>query len=245
MLKWVMGYVAALCVLVLVVSQSIIMPTFFMPIFRWQYNRTYNGQALTEIIGASHEDLIYVTSELLDYMRGRRESLDGISIYVESRRQPGQNFFTDEPEIRHMRDVRILYERLFMARNIAFFLLAAIVLAMVYIKQNPFIVLARCSREILAGFLALAALLAGIVAIDFNRAWDMFHRIFFRGDAYYYWRLTPFQDLMINMFHTPIDLFAIIAIIVGVLIAFFSGAIILLSTLYLRSVSRTPGFNKL
>jgi hypothetical protein len=116
-----MGYVAALCVLVLVVSQSVIVPTFFLPFFNWQYTRMETA----EEIGIAHKDLMRVTTELLDYMRGRRESLHGITAEVFgfheiASRTYGQNFFTPR-EIRHMVDVRVLYEQLFTVRNVAFF----------------------------------------------------------------------------------------------------------------------------
>lgn len=240
-MRWVMGYTAALCVLVLVVSQSVIIPTFFMPFFSRQYRRNETAEA----IGISDEDLLRVTRELLDYMRGRRDSLEGITAEVRGRdarasREYGENFFSPT-EIRHMYDVRVLYDRLFVARNVAFFLLIAIVLGMVLLRENPLFLLARCAREVLAGFIALVVILAGVIAIDFERSWDIFHYIFFRGDAANYWRLTPFVDLMINMY--PLQFFLNISIFVAVLLAIFCAAIIGGATIYLRHW-RQPGFAK-
>jgi integral membrane protein (TIGR01906 family) len=178
-------------------------------------------------------------------MRGRRESLDGITAVVEglnadASRTFGENFFT-ATEIRHMKDVRVLYDMLFVVRNVSLFALIALVLCMKLVKENPLFLLARCSREVLAGFLTLASLLAIVIAVDFEKSWDMFHHIFFRGDAANYWRLTPFEDLMINMF--PLQFFLNISIFVGVLICAFSAAVIVSSSIYLR-FNRPARFKK-
>lgn len=248
-MRWVMGYVAALCVLVMIVSQSVIIPTFFMPFFQWHYNRAdaRTGLDIAETIGISHEDLMRVTTELLDYMRGRRDSLEGITAEVVGRearasRSYGENFFSTT-EIRHMVDVRVLYDRLFMVRNVAFFLLIALVLGMVILRCKPLFLLSRCSREVLAGFLIIMMIMAGIISINFERSWDLFHYIFFRGDAANYWRLTPFVDLMINMY--PLHFFLNISIFVAVLIAVMFGAVIVGASLYLRHLRRFQGFFKL
>jgi len=239
-MRWVLGYVSALCILVLVVSQSVIIPTFFMPFFR----RHYAADNTAQTLGMTPDDLMIVTSELLSYMRGRRDSLHGITAQVNGRdavasRNFGEDFFTTR-EIRHMLDVRILYDQLFIARSVAFFLLIATVLGMILLRENPLFLLARCSREILAGFLSLMIILAGIIAVDFGRAWDIFHYIFFRGDAANYWRLAPFNDLMINMF--PLHFFLNISIFVAVLIILFAAGIIILATYYLRYLHHVPGF---
>jgi len=243
-----MGYAAALCVLVVVVSQSVIIPSFFTPFFRWHYTRVdpHTGMDIAETIGISHDDLMHVTTELLAYMRGRRDTMDGITAVVRGRdhrasRVYGQNFFT-VVEIRHMVDVRVLYEQLFMARNVSIFLLIALILGLVLMKEKPQYILSRCCREVLAGFLILVVIMAGIIAIDFNRSWDIFHYIFFRGDAANYWRLTPFVDLMINMY--PLQFFLNISIFVAVLIFLFSAVIIVAGTLYLRYVEHLPRVSK-
>jgi integral membrane protein (TIGR01906 family) len=237
-MRWVLGYTAALCVLVLIISQSVIIPTFFMPFFRWHYTQVneQTGMDTAQTLGITHEDLMRVTDELLDYMRGRRDTLHGITAEVNGRdarasRVYGENFFSPT-EIRHMYDVRILYDRLFIARNVSFFLLIALVLGMFLMKENPLFLLSRCTREVLVGFLALAVILTGIIAINFERSWDIFHYIFFRGDAANYWRLTPFVDLMINMY--PLHFFLNISIFVGVLILVFSATIIVGGTFYIR-----------
>ncbi|MCL2217420.1 MAG: TIGR01906 family membrane protein [Defluviitaleaceae bacterium] len=237
-MRWVMGYAAALCVLVLIVSQSVIIPTFFMPFFRWHYNRPSVSRpgmlgymTIPESLGMAHGDLMDVTAELLDYMRGRRVSLEGITAHAEGFRVYGENFFTQR-EIYHMYDVLMLYNILFIVRNVAFFLLIALILAKILLKYDPLFLLARCSREIMAGFLALTLIMTVLISIDFERSWDLFHYIFFFFDYDRLWRLTPYTDLMINM--VPLRFFLNISIFVGGLIFVASAVIITVSTIYLR-----------
>ena len=226
-MRWVMGYSIAVCLLLIIISQSIIFPTFFMPFFTWQYERL----DVAETIQVEQDELMRVTTELLDYMRGRRESLEDIYAVVagEERR-----FFSDI-EIRHMVDVLDLYNIAFMIRNIAFFVMVGLFLGMVLLKYNVLHVICRCCREVQTGFLILSGIVVGLIAINFERAFDIFHYIFFNND---YWILDPRVDLLINM--VPIDFFIHISIFIGLLLLFASVAVIVISTIYLRRTrSRT------
>jgi integral membrane protein (TIGR01906 family) len=220
-MRWVMGYVIALCLLLIIISQSIIFPTFFMPFFRWQYERL----SVAETVQMEKDELMRVTEDLLDYMRNRRDSLEDVYAIVagEERR-----FFSDI-EIRHMIDVLDLYNIAFAARNISFFIMVALILVMVLRKYKVLFVLCRCCREVLAAFLILMTLLIGIIAINFERAFTIFHYIFFDND---YWILDPRVDLLINM--VPIYFFIHISIFIGLLLLISSLAIIVASTIYLR-----------
>jgi integral membrane protein (TIGR01906 family) len=199
-----------------------------------------------QTLGMTQDDLMYVTGELLGYMRGRRDTLHGITVEVNGRdarasRVYGENFFSPT-EIRHMYDVRDLYDLLYVVRNVAFFLFVALVLGMIYFKEDPLYLLSRCAREVFAGFLVLAVIVSGIISINFERSWDVFHYIFFRGDAANYWRLVAFEDLMINMF--PLGFFLRISIFVGVLILVASVAVIVGGTVYLKRLDDMPGFRR-
>jgi len=230
-MRWVMGYFAAVCLLLLILSQSIIIPTFFMPFFYWQYERNN----VAETIKVTDSELMRVTVELLDYMRGRRDSIEDIYAEVDG---TWRRFFSDI-EIRHMIDVRVLYDLLFMLRNVAFFMMVAIILGMILLRYRVLYVLASCSREVFAGFLILSAILVGVIAIDFDRAFIIFHHIFFDND---YWILDPRVDLLINM--VPIYFFIHISIFIALLFLFLSLCVIVAGSIYLRNMRR-PGFGRL
>jgi integral membrane protein (TIGR01906 family) len=236
-MRWVLGYAAALCVLVLIISQSVIIPTFFMPFFNWHYNRAETAAEL----GMTHDDLMRVTKELLDYMRGRTDDMSQITARAEGFREYGEAFYSPT-EIRHMYDVKDIYEKIFTIRRVAFLLLIALVLAMFLLNENPLFLLSRCSREIVAGFFSLMVIATIIISFDFSHSWDIFHHIFFRGDAANYWRLTPYVDLMINMY--PLNFFIGISIFAASLATVFSAIVVTVSTLYLRYNRRPTRFSK-
>ena len=230
-MRYVMGYITALCLLVLIVCQSIIFPTFFMPFFRQQYA----SQGIAEYIGMSEEELIYVTVELLDYMRARRDDLDGIRATVDG---VEQEFFSERDKA-HMIDVRVLYDRLFMVRNVSFWAFLAMIGLMAITKSPVAHLLARCSREVMAGFLLFSAITAGAIAIDFERAFEIFHLIFFDNDL---WILFPPRDRLVMM--VPIEFFINISIFIGSLLAAVPVIIIVVATLYLRREAHRPGFGR-
>jgi len=226
-----MGYLAALCLLVLIVSQSVIIPTFFMPFFRWQYARI----GVAETIQVTDEELMRVTVELLDYMRARRDSIEDVYAIVAGQER---RFFSDI-EIRHMIDVRVLYDWLFIVRNVAFFMFVGLILGMILMKHRVLYVLTRCSREIMTGFLILSVIMIGVIAIDFDRAFEIFHLIFFDND---YWILDPRVDLLINM--VPLTFFIHISIFIALILGLVPVAVIVASTIYLKRMYR-PSFGML
>ena len=224
-MRWIMGYLVATCLLLIIISQSIIFPTFFMPFFTWQYNRL----GVAETVQMEKDELMRVTTDLLDYMRNRRDSLEDVYAIVAGQER---RFFSDI-EIRHMIDVLDLYNIAFMIRNIAFFVMVGLILGMILFKYRVLYVLARCCREVLAGFLILSAILVGLIAINFERAFDIFHVIFFNND---YWILDPRVDLLINM--VPIYFFIHISIFIALLLVVSSAVVIIAATIYLRRTSQ-------
>jgi len=220
-MRYVLGYLAALFLLVLIVCQSIIIPTFFMPFFRWQYTRLEVPQS----IGIEFDELMHVTGELLDYMRGRRDNLQGIRAVVAGEQrgcalEGYREFFECREELIHMVDVRELYDILFVVRNVAFWGFIALVLAMVLLRYRVLYYLTRCTREVFAGFLGLALIFIVLIALNFDRAFEIFHLILFNND---YWILHPARSLLINM--VPIGFFMHIAVFIG---ALMSGVLLLI-----------------
>jgi len=99
--------------------------------------------------------------------------------------------------------------------------------------------LARCSREVMAGFLLLSGILAAVIAIDFDRAFEMFHLIFFDNDL---WILFPPRDRLVMM--VPLQFFINISIFIGILAGAIPVIIIIAGTLYLRRESMNPGYGR-
>lgn len=225
-MRWLLGYMAAVCILLIIVSQSIIFPSFHMPFFRWQFERleiAYNVQI-------SDADLQHVTTQLLDYMRGNRESLDSIYATVAGQER---DFFNDV-EKRHMMDVRNLYNIAYTTRNVSFFLFVGLALGMALLRMPLLYVLARCTREVIAAFLLIGFIVAGFTAANFARAFDIFHLMFFPYNTD--WMLNPTQDLLVNI--VPAGFFAHIAIFIGTIMATVSLLAITISSIYLYRLPR-------
>ena len=136
-------------------------------------------------------------------------------------------------------DVYALFDIGFKVRNISCWLLIFIILLMVFLKYRVPYFLARCCREVLAGFLLIAVILIIFIAADFDRAFTVFHLLFFTNDL---WILDPATDLLVNI--VPFNFFIDIAVFIGSLMTFFSLAVITAATVFMRKISifeRYPG----
>ena len=241
MLKF-FGYLFGVMVLLTIITQTVIFATFFMPFFEWQFERPreyrpFNGRNAVDTIGIEKDELMRVTTELLDYMRGRRDTLDGIQAVV-----MGENreFFSDL-EKRHMIDVRVLYDWVFAIRTVSSAFVVGVVLYLLAIRKGFFgkraksfpierleIRVLKSTRQVIIGFLTIAALTTIVIATDFARAWDFFHVIFFNND---YWILTHRVDLLLDM--VSLSFFLHISIMIGTIILAAGIAVIALSTFFL------------
>ena len=216
----IIGYTAAGSLLILILCQSIIIPSFFMPFFHREFQRL----GVAETIKVEYDELIEVTIKLLDYMRGQRDTIEDITAVVAGE----ERYFFSEREVRHMVDVRFLYDLLFFVRNMALVLFVSACITLVCLKEKLLLILARTSRQVFIGFLALVTLLAVIISIDFDRAFIRFHLIFFDND---YWWLDPRVDLLINM--VPLEFFINISIFIGAILVGIPILLIGASTIYL------------
>ena len=233
-MRYICGYLAALLLLVLIISQSIIVPTFFMPFFRWQYTRLEVAQHMD----MEFDELMHATGELLDYMRGRRDDLAGVRATVAGEQRGSaeegyREFFENREEIIHMEDVRVLYDLLFLTRNISFWGFLAILCLMAIRRYRLAYWLAKCTREVFVGFLGLLVITTVLVVLNFDRAFEVFHLILFSND---YWLLNPRYSLLINML--PIGFFMHIAVFIGILMALGLGGIIAVDSIYLAKEKR-------
>jgi len=192
-----------------------------MPFFTWQYERL----GVAETIQVEKDELMRVTGELLDYMRNRRDTLEDITAVVAGE----ERIFFSYIEIKHMVDVLHLYDVAFMFRNVSFFLAIALVLVLALRKERVLYVLSHSCRAVLAAFLIISVITVGLIAINFDRAFVIFHLLFFNND---YWILDPRVDLLINM--VPIYFFIHISIFIALLMVISSVGIIIAASLYLR-----------
>ena len=137
------------------------------------------------------DDVMYVTHEMMDYLRGNGDTLSVITT-VEGREQ---DFFNEQDRF-HMAEVRDLFIG---GLNIRLGACAAVVLCIVFllISRADIKKIIPRSYWIALGITGIAVALIGIAAVvDFNAVFVQFHHIFFDNDL---WIFDPAEDYMIRM----------------------------------------------
>ena len=155
------------------------------------YQQEYEKYDVLSELDMTMDDVMYVTHEMMDYLRGEGDTLSVVTT-VEGQEQ---DFFNEQDRF-HMGEVRELFIG---GLNIRFGACVAAVLCIL------FLVITRADiKKIIPGsyWIALrvtgaAVLLIGIAAVvDFNAVFVQFHHIFFDNDL---WIFDPAEDYMIRM----------------------------------------------
>ncbi len=164
---------------------------FLKPFYHYEYEM--GRQA--EKIGMSAEGLNAATDTLLDYLQDRRDD-----IIVETEVHGTMREVYNERETLHMKDVKNLYQKAVLVRNI----LACAALAgfawLFFRDRRHFP--SRLKRGLKHGLICLLVLVLFVsiwAVVDFDAFWLNFHYIFFDNDLFL---LDPNTSIMINMFPT-------------------------------------------
>jgi integral membrane protein (TIGR01906 family) len=144
----------------------------------------------------SNDDLDKATSVLLDYIKGKKDSID-VEVVVKG--EVVEMFNQREKD--HMVDVRNLYLRMLDVRRSLMIIVAMV--TMVALGLFDFVNFRQSARNVedsFKGVLLVVGALGFYAILDFNSFWTMFHEILFSNDL---WLLDPQTDRMINMFPEP------------------------------------------
>lgn len=212
-IQWAAGIIFAFAVMavLLISSFEIAMYADFEV-----YEREYEKYDVLSDLDMTMEDTMYVTREMMDYLRGNGETLSVITT-VEGR---VQDFFNEQDRF-HMAEVRELFIG---GLNIRLGAAAVAVMCLVFLAASR----ADLKRILSRGY-QIALIIVGVavaalgiaVAVDFNAVFVQFHHIFFDNDL---WIFDPAEDYMIRML--PEGLFADMVIRIGAI--FIVSLIILL-----------------
>jgi len=184
-MKYGLGYLNILSFVLIILYVSIHIPTFSMA----TYERHYAEHGTAQKIGVSDEDLMRVTRHLIRYMGSQ---YDDLIVYATVNGEYRQ--FFNEREIYHMWDVRVLFT---VGRVIVGIAIAVFLLTSFYAYKNlEILTFVKCAFYGTLGLIVSLLALIGIIFIDFNRAFIIFHEIFFFNDL---WLLNPATDLLINL----------------------------------------------
>ena len=231
-LRWIAGgaaSVAAVVILLISGFQAAMYVDFGV------YEREYTKYQVLRELDMEMEDAMYVTREMMAYLKGDRERLSVVTT-VEGTEQ---DFFNEQDRL-HMGDVQGLFLGGLALRRGAFAVLAA---ALVFLaaacRKEIWRTLARSFQAVL-GILAALILFLGIaMARNFNAVFTKFHEIFFDNDL---WIFDPAEDYMIRML--PEGLFFDMVIRIGGIFLAGLTVLLILSIVYtVRSGKAGSGGN--
>ena len=180
------------------------------------YRQEYEKYDVLSDLDMTMDDVMYVTHEMMDYLRGDGDTLS-VTTTVEGQEQ---DFFNEQDRF-HMGEVRDLFIG---GLNIRLGACVAAVLCILFliITHADLKKIIPRSYWIALGVTGAAVLLIGIAAvIDFSAVFVQFHHIFFDNDL---WIFDPAEDYMIRML--PEGLFYDMVIRIGAI--FVVGLVVLL-----------------
>ena len=210
---WVLGVILSLAViLILLITgfQAAMYADFGF------YEKEYEKYDVLTDLDMEMEDVMYVTHEMMDYLKGDREKLEVITT-VEGKEQ---DFFNDQDRL-HMADVQRLFIGGLRLRTGAIVVLLVCLGILIATKARWKYLIPRAFQIALGIPAAGTALLAYAFTRDFSAAFTKFHEIFFSNDL---WLFDPAEDYMIRML--PEGLFSDMVIRIGVI--FIAGLAVLL-----------------
>jgi integral membrane protein (TIGR01906 family) len=159
----------------------------------------FQKYSVTKTTKIDMNDLEKITVKMLGYLKDTETDLN---MQVEIDGQKEEVFGTREKD--HMVDVKELFRKGFLLRNITLSVTAISILILLKQKER---------RELIKGFLyasvgslSLMLLLFILIQIDFYKYFTYFHEIFFTNDL---WLLNPETDVLIQML--PLEFFTDIA----------------------------------
>lgn len=189
LLHWFAGIVVAFCLMIILFITSVEAVVYWTPgYFEKEYTKY---QVLDSLPAMTMDDLLDVTDEMMDYLKGKRDDL-----HVETTMGGEQREFFNDREIAHMEDVQVLFLKAIAIRRVCILLVILLLAFMAVTKA--------CLRHVLPPslcmgtglFFGLVAGLAWIISTDFTKYFVMFHHIFFTNDL---WILDPATDMLINI----------------------------------------------
>lgn len=218
------GIVCAFCLMIVFLITSVEAVTYWTPGY---YEHEYEKYNVTAAVRMEMDDLLQVTDEMMDYLRGDRDDLHVMTVVDGSPRE-----FFNAREIAHMEDVRGLFLGAITLRRVCLAAAAICVLLMTALKADLKRTLPRMLCVGTGLFFLLAAGIGLLIASDFSRYFVVFHHIFFDNDL---WILNPATDLLINI--VPEPFFADTALRIGLT---FGGAVLVFFAVCLYFSLRKP-----
>lgn len=210
---WILGVILSFAVIMILLISSFQAAMYMDFSF---YEKEYKKYDVLSDLNMKMEDVMYVTHEMMDYLKGDRENLAVITT-VEGKEQ---DFFNEQDKL-HMADVQGLFIGGLNLRTGSLIVLLVCLVLLILTKGNWKYIIPRAFQIALGISGAAAAILAFLFSRDFTAAFTKFHEIFFTNDL---WIFDPSTDYMIRML--PEGLFFDFVIRIGGI--FTAGLVLLL-----------------
>ncbi|MDR1766427.1 MAG: TIGR01906 family membrane protein [Lachnospiraceae bacterium] len=186
------GVVFSVFLILLLLVTSVEAVAYWIPGY---YEREYTKYGVAADVDMEMPDLLYVTKEMMAYLRGAR---DDLRVETTIGGQPME--FFNAREIAHMEDVRGLFMGAVQLRLALLVLMVLLIVGWLVRRADlrSFLPLDFCVGSGL--FLAACALVGFLFYTDFTKYFTIFHLIFFDNDL---WILDPATDRLINIVPEP------------------------------------------
>jgi integral membrane protein (TIGR01906 family) len=211
---------------IIIASISLILFLFYlsiMPIAMTKsfYLNQYRHYHADEVTGYSMEQLSDITDTMLDYLKGKRDSMQVII--------DGQEVFSEQA-IDHMADVRVLFIGGRKAAWIDFGVLLLAVAYIIYFFKDLNQMLLKTFLASAGAFMIIVIAAGIFAAIDFDTAFTLIHHVFFPNNNDFNNAFFMPDDFLINMLQEELFFnisFIIIATFISLLLLTLAGLVIL------------------
>ncbi|MCT4688159.1 TIGR01906 family membrane protein [Vallitalea sp.] len=173
------------------------------------YQCQYERHDILEQTNMSLDELTKVTINMIAYLKDSRESLD-MKAVINGREQE----VFGEREKSHMVDVKKIFVIGTYIRNISLIIFVIAISYMAITNKKMLTITFSMVKYVFAVIIMLILILSGLLLIDFNKYFTIFHEIFFSNDL---WLLDPKTDILINIV-PEIFFFQTAMIIVGIFV---------------------------
>lgn len=217
-LTWIGGVIFSICLIFTVLITAFEIGAYSDYGF---YEKEYNKYQVLSDVQMEMKDVMYVTREMMSFLKGDRENL-----IVDTVVNGQQRAFFNEREIAHMEDVRDLFVAGLYMRMGALAVMVVLLVIAILAKTDFKRILPKSYQYTSIGFTILTGGVALLFATNFTKYFTIFHEMFFSNDL---WLLDPDTDLLINILPEGffVDMAArIVIIFVVLLLILFAASVV-------------------
>lgn len=192
LLRSFIAFLCSICFIFILLITSVEAVTYWTPGY---FEKEYNKYQVADSVSMEMGDLLYVTDEMMKYLKGIRSDL-----HISTKINNIEREFFNEKEIAHMEDVKVLFLAAITIRRLSIGFIILCILFSLFSKVPVKVILAKSFCFCCLIFLVITAILGLIISTDFTKYFTIFHLIFFDNDL---WLLDPRTDLLINIVPEP------------------------------------------